>query len=154
MNPVGIILIVGFAAILVWAVMKDKKQSGQFKEEILKRYDGKKLAGNDVTFITNEGELVMLGNLRGAAICDSYKLDNVAYVMTCYDRTPRSWVFALYDANKKVIYGQQFASSKKQPTKKRAYVFTDENSVNYMWELVHSQVPSAKRVGMYFKDIV
>lgn len=153
-QPVGIVLIVGFVIILILCVRHDKKKSKQLGEETDKKFDGKIADGDSENFITTDRELVMRFAYGITSGYNVFKLNAIAYVMTAWDLTSRQWVFALYDENKKCIQGQQFISTKKNPVNTKAYVFTKtkEESID-MWELIHSHVPNAKHVGLGFKEI-
>ena len=55
---VGIIVVLVIVAIMVWAIMYDKKRSGQFDERVDELFADKKVYGNEKVFITPDNELV------------------------------------------------------------------------------------------------
>lgn len=150
-HPVALVCIIGFIIVFILCLIYDKKKAKKFSENFLKEYEGKMADGDAVFFITTERELVMPYIAPTFSGYKIFKLDEVAYVMTAWDRTCKSWILALYDKNKKSIKGKEFRSTKKKPLKAKAYFTTDAEAIE-RWEMIHKYVPDAKHVGIYFKD--
>ena len=109
-QPMGWVLIIGFVVVLVVGVIVgsriDKKRAGQFEIEEAKRFEGKKVYGNEAVFITSDNELVIRYHSAGIKGYKIFKLENVKYIMSCWDSTVKQWYIGLYDEKKKGIKGE------------------------------------------------
>ncbi|MBQ8039855.1 MAG: hypothetical protein IJ274_08320 [Lachnospiraceae bacterium] len=148
---VGIILVVVIVAVMVWAIMYDKKKSGQFDEEVDKLFADKKVYGNEVIFITQDNELVARYHSGGVSGYKLFKLDDVKYVMSCWDSTSKCWQIGLYNEKKKSIPGEDHKSSKKKPLKTKAIFRGKSEDVEFL-EMIMKFAPNAELVGLYFKE--
>lgn len=151
-QPMGYVLIVGFAIILIWGLIHDRKKAGQFKGEIDKMFQDK-IAGTCGNYIiTTDNRLVEKFDLGIGSGYSMFSLADVAYIMTYRDSTVKTWKLALYDSNKKRIKGQKFDSRKKKASKTGADFITKGEDIE-LRDFIHSYVPQAKLVGLGFKEI-
>lgn len=154
-QPMGWVLIIGFVVILVVGVIiggrVDKKNRAKFEEEEAKRFEGKKVYGNDVVFITSDNELVVRYDSTGLRGYKIFKLENVKYIMSCWDSTVKQWYIGLYDEKKKGIKGEDHNSGTKPFRKAGAGFHGRSEDVEFL-EMIMKFVPDAQLVGLYFKE--
>lgn len=115
MTPVGLLLIIVCAVVIVLAVLSDKKASAKFDEDFKANHPVKTSHGN--MSITDNGKLVFFlpsGTLKGYKV---WNLDEVGYIST--SSTARS-KFSICDKNMQVMAGEYQTPSKK-PVKEKAY---------------------------------
>lgn len=152
-QPVGIVLIVGFAIILIFGFIYDRKKAGKFNGEIDRMTEGK-VAGSLGNFtITTDNNLIVRFDAGTGSGYSIFPLAGVAYIMTAHDNTANSWILALYDADRKPVKGEKYDSRKKRPAREKAYFFTKKEEGMEYRDLIHNYAPQAKLVGKYFKDI-
>lgn len=150
-QPIGWVLIIGFLVIIVWAVWYDKKRSGKFDEEVDKLFADKKVYGNEAVFITKDNELVVRNHSMGVSGYKIFKMEDVKYIMSCWDYQSKSWHLNLYNEKKKVVVGEEHKSAKKKPLKAKAYFSTRNENVEFI-EMLLQFAPTAQLVGMGFKE--
>lgn len=150
-QPIGWVLIIGFLVIIVWAVWYDKKRSGKFDEEVDKLFADKKVYGNEAVFITKDNELVVRNHSMGVSGYKIFKMEDVKYIMSCWDYQAKSWSLNLYNEKKKVVVGEDHKSSKKNPLKAKAYFNSRNENVEFI-EMLLQFAPTAQLVGMGFKE--
>ncbi len=148
---VGIILVVGLIAVIVWAVMYDKKRAGQFDAQTDKLFEGKKAYGNESIFITIDNELVIRYHSAGVSGYKIYKPTEVKYVMSCWNPVDKIWNIGLYNEKKKLVVGEDHKSTKKNPLKAKAYFQGNSENVEFV-EMLLKFAPEAQLVGMSFKE--
>lgn len=148
---VAIIVVVAIVAISVWAIQFDKKRSAIFDEETNKLFADKKVYGNDNIFITTETELVIRNHSGGVSSYKIFKLDEVKYIMSCWNPVDKIWCLGLYNEKKKNIAGEEHKSTKKTPLKAKAYFRTKSENVEFV-EMLVKYIPNAELVGMSFKE--
>lgn len=154
-QPMGWVLIIGFVVVLVVGVIIgsriDKKNKALFAEEEAKRFEGKKVYGNDAIFITSDNELVMRYATTGVSGYKIFKLEDIKYIMSCWDPGSKCWHTGLYNEKKKPIPGEDHKSSKKQPLKTKGYFQGRTENVEFL-EMLLEYVPQAQLVGRSFKE--
>ena len=154
-QPMGWALIIGFVVVLVVGVIVgsiiDKKNAGIFVEEEKKRFEGKKIYGNDTVFITSDNELIIRYASAGVKGYKLFELDNIKYIISCWDAGARDWYIGFYNENKKQIVGEDHKSSKKKPLKTKAGFHGSSENVEFL-EMIIKYAPNAKLVGLAFKE--
>lgn len=134
-QPMGWVLIIGFLVLLVGGVIIgsiiDKKNRAIFAEVEAKRFEGKRVYGNDNIFITSDNELVFRYAAAGTRGYKIFKLEDIKYVMSCWNYQAKSWSLNLYNEKKKVVVGEDHKSSKRILLKQRL-ISTQEMK---MWSL-------------------
>lgn len=150
-QPMGWVLIIGFAVILVIAVFTDKKNSAKFNEEVTKRFEGKKVYGNDVVFITSDNELIIRYASMGISGYKLFKLADIKYIMSCWDGGARDWYIGFYNDKKKLIAGEDHKSSKKKPLKTKASFHDSSENVEFL-EMITKFTTGVQLVGVSFKE--
>ena len=154
-QPMGWVLIIGFLVLLVGGVIIgsiiDKKNRAIFAEVEAKRFEGKKVYGNDNIFITSDNELVFRYAAAGTRGYKIFKLEDIKYVMSCWNYQAKSWSLNLYNEKKKVVVGEDHKSSKKNPLKAKAYFNSRNENVEFI-EMLLQFAPTAQLVGMGFKE--
>ncbi len=148
---VGILLVIGFVAIMVWAVKHDKEKAKQFEEEFEKQFAEKRVYGNEKIFITPDNELVVCYAANGVKGYKIFKLENVKYIMSCWDYTAKCWRIGLYEENKKLLKGEDHNSGTKPLRKAEAHFANRSEDVEFL-EMIMKFVPNAELVGLYFKE--
>ena len=151
MPLIGWVLIIGFLVVMVWAVWYDKKKSGKFDEEIDKLFADNKVYGNDTIFITKDNELVVRYHYQAVSGYKIFKLEDVKYIMSCWDHSSKCWILNLYNEKKKAVVGEDHKSTKRKPLKATAHFSTRNENVEFI-EMLFKFVPNAELVGMYFKE--
>lgn len=154
-QPMGWVLIIGFLVLLVGGVIIgsiiDKKNRALFAEVEAKRFEGKKVYGNDNIFITSDNELVIRYTSAGTSGYKLFKLETIKYIMSCWDPGSKCWHIGLYNEKKKVVVGEDHKSSKKTPLKAKAYFQNRAENVEFV-ELLVKYIPNAELVGRSFKE--
>ncbi len=150
-TPVGWVLIIGFLVILIWGIFYDRKKAKNYSGEIDKSFEGKVADGNDVLFVTTDGELVSRFSSEGLSGYEVYKLDDIAYVMSAWDSSAGRWQLGIYDSRKKSVKGLRYSSRKTKPAKARGIFFVSEEPIE-MREFVLKHAPKAVLVGKYFGE--
>lgn len=154
-QPMGWVLIIGFLVLLVGGVIIgsiiDKKNRAIFAEAEAKRFEGKKVYGNDNVFTTSDNELVFRYAASGARGYKIFKLEDIKYIMSCWDHSSKCWILNLYNEKKKAVVGEDHKSSKKTPLKAKAHFSTRNENVELV-EMLLQFAPTAQLVGMYFKE--
>ncbi len=154
-QPMGWVLIIGFLVFLVVGVIVgsiiDKKNTGIFVEEEKKRFEGKKVYGNDTVFITSDNELVIRYSSVGLKGYKLFKLDEIKYIMSCWDAGARDWYIGFYNEKKKLIVGEDHKSSKKKPLKTKAGFHGSSENVEFL-QMITKFAPNAQLVGVSFKE--
>lgn len=154
-QPMGWVLIIGFLVLLVGGVIIgsiiDKKNRAIFAEVEAKRFEGKKVYGNDNIFITSDNELVFRYAAAGTRGYKIFKLEDIKYIMSCWNYQAKSWSLNLYNEKKKVVVGEDHKSSKKNPLKAKAYFNSRNENVEFI-EMLLQFAPTAQLVGMGFKE--
>lgn len=148
---VGIIVIVAIVALVVWAIMFDKKRSAQFDEKVDQLFEGKKVYGNETIFITSDNELVIRYHSAGVSGYKIFKPTDIRYIMSCWNPVDKIWNIGLYNEKKKLIVGEEYKSAKKNPLKAKAYFQGRSENVEFV-ELLMKFAPEAQLVGMSFKE--
>ena len=148
---VGIIVVIAIVAIVVWAIMFDKKRAAQFDEKVEQLFADKKVFGNETIFITPENELVTRYHSGGVSGYKIFKLADVKYIMSCWDSSSNCWQIGLYNEKKKSIVGEDHKSTKKNPLKAKAIFQGKSENVEFL-EMVMKFAPEAQLVGLYFKE--
>lgn len=148
---VGIIVVVAIVAIMVWAIMFDKKRSAQFEEKVDQLFEGKKVYGNDTIFITDDNELVIRYHSAGVSGYKLFKSAEVKYIMSCWNPVDKIWYINLYNEKKKFVVGEDYKSTKKNPLKAKASFQGKSENVEFV-ELLMKFAPEAQLVGMSFKE--
>lgn len=151
MSPIGWVLIIGLIVVIVWAVWYDKKRSGKFDEEIDKLFADNKVYGNDTIFITKDNELVVRYHYQAVSGYKIFKLEDVKYIMSCWDHSSKCWILNLYNEKKKAVVGEDHKSTKRKPLKATAHFSTRNENVEFI-EMLLQFAPTAQLVGMYFKE--
>lgn len=154
-QPMGWVLIIGFLVLLVGGVIIgsiiDKKNRAIFAEVEAKRFEGKKVYGNDNIFITSDNELVFRYAAAGARGYKIFKLEDVKYIMSCWDHSSKCWILNLYNEKKKAVVGEDHKSTKRKPLKATAHFSTRNENVEFI-EMLLQFAPTAQLVGMGFKE--
>lgn len=154
-QPMGWVLIIGFVVILAVGMIIgariDKKNRGKFEVEEAKRFEGKKVYGSEVVFITSDNELVIRYDSAGVKGYKIFKLESIKYIMSCWDSTVKQWYIGLYDENKKGIKGEDHNSGTKPLRKADASFHGKSENVEFL-EMVMKYAPDAQLVGLYFKE--
>lgn len=154
-QPMGWVLIIGFLVVLVVGVIIgsiiDKKNKAAFVEEEAKRFEGKKVYGNDTVFITSDNELVIRYTTTGVNGYKIFKSEGVKYILSFWNPVDKIWCVGLYNEKKKNIAGEDHKSSKKKPLKTKAYFRTKSENVEFV-ELLVKFIPDAELAGMSFKE--
>lgn len=151
MPLIGWVLIIGLIVVIVWAIWYDKKRSGKFDEEIDKLFADNKVYGNDTIFITKDNELVVRYHYQAVSGYKIFKLEDVKYIMSCWDHSSKCWILNLYNEKKKAVVGEDHKSTKRKPLKATAHFSTRNENVEFI-EMLLQFAPTAQLVGMYFKE--
>ena len=141
MSVPGILLIVGFIAIVVVCVMLDKKGNEKFDKMIAETYPVKEAFNKDV-FVTERGELLVF---QGSGTLKGYKkwmLSDVAYV-----NTDGRGNFSLGDSANKAMKGEYLTPSKKKFLKEKAYssFYIGEKEFDGLAEFIKKHAPYVKK---------
>lgn len=150
-QPIGWILIIGFAALIIYLAIYDKKNAKRFDEEFEKTFQDKKVFGNDKIFITTGNELIVRERVNGASGYRILKLDDVKYILSAWDITTKMWHLGLYGEDKKVIKGERYHSGKKGANKVKGYFSFSREDVELI-EMLVKHIPKAQLVGRDFKE--
>ncbi len=150
-SPVGIVLIVGFVIILIWAVRHDKKMAKQFEVDFKKGMDGKVAGSRGDFFLMTDNKLVVKYVQAKGCWCEVFPLENVSYIMTAHDGDI-GWGLSLYDVNKKLIKGEKFIYGRKKAMKADARFFTKGEDIE-LRDFLLGYLPKAKPVKKYFKEV-
>ena len=113
MQPLGVIIIVGFVLLLVICIFIDKNTSKKFSNEIKEKYPVKDLFEN--AYVTDKGELLYhcpSGTLNGYK---KWNLKDISYISTYRGS------FSVLDHNKKAMRGEYLTPSRKKLLKEKAY---------------------------------
>ncbi len=154
-QPMGWVLIIGFVVVLVVGMIIggiiDKKNRGLFAEKEAKRFEGKKVYGDDAVFITSDNEVVIRYASAGVRGYKIFKLEEIKYLMSCWDPGSKCWHIGFYNEKKKVVVGEDHKSSKKTPLKAKAYFQERGEDVEFL-ELILKFAPGVQLVGRSFKE--
>lgn len=150
-TPVGWVLIIGFVIVFIWGMFYDRKKAKNYSWKIDKSFEGKVADGNDVLFVTTDGELVSRFLSEGLRGYEVYKLDDIAYVMNAWDSSAGVWQLGIYDSRKKSVKGLRYSSGKSTPAKAGGIFFFAEEPIE-MREFVLKHAPKAVLVGKYFRQ--
>ncbi len=150
-QPIGWILIIGFAVLIVYLAIYDKKNAKRFDEEFEKKFQDKKVFGNDKIFITTGNELIVRERVNGASGYRILKLDDVKFIMSTWDFTTKMWHLGLYNENRKLVKGERYHSGKKGANKTDAHFSFNGEDVELI-EMLVKYIPKAQLVGREFKE--
>ena len=154
-QPMGWVLIIGFIVVLVVGMIIggiiDKKNRGLFAQKEAKRFEGKKVYGDDTIFITSDNELVIRYASAGVRGYKIFKLEGIKYILSFWNPVDKIWCLGLYNEKKKNIVGEDHKSSKKNPLKAKAYFRTKSEDVEFV-EMLVKFIPNAELAGMSFKE--
>lgn len=140
MTPTGIVLIVGFAVILVICIFIDKNASKRFSNEIKEKYPVKDSFG--IAYVTEKGELLYYcpsGTLSGYK---KWNLQDIGYISTYRGS------FSLLDRDKKTMRGEYLSPSKKKLLKEKAYATFSVGP-----DMVNEYVEFIKKHGPHIQHI-
>lgn len=145
--PQGIVLIIAFAIIIIWAMIHDKKKKDGFMSDIQKKYKDKILEQAYNGFVTSDGEFFLEHNAGTVGGYKVFKLSDVGYVFSGRDMATRSWCFCILDSNKKAMKGEYLFSSKKVPLVEKNAVnfFVGQDAADAYCELIMKHAPHVQR---------
>lgn len=150
-TPQGIIIIAVFAVIIIWAVIYDKKKKAGFMSDIQKKYEDKILEQVYDGFVTSDGEFFLKYNAGTVGGYKIFKLSDIGYVYSGWDRALKSWSFSILDSNKKAMKGEYICSSKKVPLveKNAVCIIASQNVADAYCELI---MKHASHVQKFVKE--
>lgn len=114
MTPMGLVIIILFAVLLIVAILVDKNSNKKFEDDIKAQYPVKDAYGK--MYVTEKGELLLYlpsGSLKGYK---KWNLSEIGYLSACRKD------FSVCDHNMQAMAGEYLTPSRKKILKERAYI--------------------------------